>query len=67
MGRRQGVSAPDSVSRTFGDEIEHVTQVHPHLFGRDADDRNALGRKLACAPGVVFASAFMAFTVDLDS
>ena len=62
----EGLSPPGSVSRTFGDEIEHVTQVHPHLLSRDANDRNALGRKPACAPGVVFASAFMAFAIDLD-
>ena len=62
----EGLLASDSVSRPVGDEIEHFTQVPPHLFGGDADDGNALDRKPACAPGVVFASAFMAFAVDLD-
>ncbi len=62
----EGLLASDSVSRPVGDEIKHVTQVHPHLFGRDADDRNALGRKPACASGVMFASAFVAFAIHLD-
>ena len=62
----EGLLASDSVSRPVGDEIKHVTQVHPHLFGRDADDRNALGRKPARASGVVFASAFVAFAIHVD-
>ena len=62
----EGLLASDSVSRPVGDEIEHVTQVHPHLLSRDANDRNALSRKSARASGVVFASAFVAFAVDLD-
>lgn len=62
----EGLLASDSVSRLVGDEIEHVTYVHPHLFGGDADDRNALGRKPARASGVVSASAFMAFAIHFD-
>ena len=62
----EGLSPSDSVSRPVGDEIEHVTQVHPRLLGRDADDGNALGRKATRAPCVVFSSGFMAFAIDLD-
>ena len=28
----EGLSPSDAVSRPVGDEIEHVTQVHPHLL-----------------------------------
>ncbi len=58
--------ALNALSRLVGDEIENVTEMHPHLFRRDADDSNALGRKPPRASRIVLATTLVAFAIHFD-
>ena len=58
--------ALNALSRLVGDEIENVTEMHPHLIRRDADDSNALGRKPPRASRIVLATTLVAFAIHFD-